>query len=72
MIIPSMISPITPMPKGIALAIKGMLSNFKMGNNSILTENANPALNKTGMFLVSKIGMNIIIAPTRKKIKKNI
>ena len=38
----------------------------------MLVASANPALIKTGMFLLLKIGMVIKIEPTRKKMRKNI
>jgi len=52
--------------------IKGILFNFNTGKRMMLIDNDNPALNKIGMFLLSKNGKVIMIAITRKKIKKNI
>jgi hypothetical protein len=38
----------------------------------MLAANASPNLNKTGMLLLLNIGMLIKMAPTLKKIRKNI
>jgi hypothetical protein len=46
-------------------------SNSSIGNKTILAAKASAIFKKIGILLLSKIGMDIKMAPTLKKIKKN-
>jgi len=59
------------MPNAIILEKLVISSIFIKGKSIMLMEKASPALNITGIVLLSKTGMLIIIAVTRRKIRKN-
>jgi hypothetical protein len=60
------------MTRGMTSNRTGRSCRFKIGNRIRLTAKQSPTLNKTGILRLLKIGAVSKMAPTLKKIKRNV